>query len=232
MRKNWYIIIDTESTITDKCADFGAIVCDKHGNIATQCAVLIKDFRDHSLFYDAKSKDEIWTIKGLERRQANYERMLESGERMIASVAAVNRWLDKVNREYSPTLSAYNIAFDTGILNNSGIAHSQFIDRFCLWQAAIGQWSQTSKFKNFVLEHNAFNNVTAKNNMTYKTNAEIMASFVAGEMLPPEPHTALEDALLYEMPILLALLKKRDWRKKVKPYNWREHQVNRHFRSL
>ena len=41
MKKDYYLIIDTETTINDKVADFGAVICDRKGNIADQCGVLV-----------------------------------------------------------------------------------------------------------------------------------------------------------------------------------------------
>jgi len=40
MKKDYYLIIDTETTMNDKVADFGAVVIDRQGNIQTQCGVL------------------------------------------------------------------------------------------------------------------------------------------------------------------------------------------------
>jgi len=40
-----------------------------------------------------------------------------------------------------------------------------------------------------------------------------------------EPHTALEDARDFELPILLNILKKRDWQDNIKPYDWKDFQA-------
>ena len=65
--------------------------------------------------------------------------------------------------------------------------------------------------------------------MTFKTNAEIVCGFINGEF-KTEPHTALEDAKDFELPILTAIIKKRDWRDNIKPYNWKEFQTKDHFK--
>jgi len=64
--------------------------------------------------------------------------------------------------------------------------------------------------------------------MTFKTNAEIVCGFINGGFVE-EPHTAIEDARDFELPILREILKNKDWKKKVTPYNWREFQVKDHF---
>jgi aryl-alcohol dehydrogenase-like predicted oxidoreductase len=59
-------------------------------------------------------------------------------------------------------------------------------------------------------DNHYFNNRTDKGNMGYKTNAEVMAHYVIGNY-SEEPHTALEDAQYYELPILVSILKKKNW---------------------
>lgn len=232
-KKQFFLIIDTESTINDHCADFGAMIVDKQGNIHKEIAILVGDFyQKEQLFFDKNAKEQIWQLAGLKRRGDNYINMVNSGQRLIASVNAINRWLDKANMQYSPELTAYNLPFDLRICENSGIDLSMFEKRFCLWQLAIGHYGNTKKYKNFILQNHAFNSPTDKGNMTFKTNAEIMASFINGAMLPPEPHTALEDIKFYELPILQSIIKKRNWREKQMPYNWQSFQVKDHFVAI
>jgi hypothetical protein len=70
--------------------------------------------------------------------------------------------------------------------------------------------------------------------MSYKTNAEIMTRFVLGQPeLENEPHTALEDAIGYELPILQKLLRhssKKELLSLSEGYNWRNYQVRDHFK--
>ena len=229
-KKQFFIIIDTETTIDNTVADFGAVIVDRKGEIFNECSILVKgEFDSKELFYDVNSKDEIWTKRGLEKRLKNYTNMLNAGQRMIASVNAINRWLDKAMVKYNPELTAYNLPFDLDKCQNTGIDLSMFTSRFCLWQMAIGHFAKTKDFRKFVLANHLFNSATQLGNMTYKTNAEVMASFVSGQMLPPEPHTALEDIKFYELPILKAIIKKDKWREKATPYNWRSFQVKDNF---
>lgn len=69
--------------------------------------------------------------------------MLEGGTRMLASVAAVNRWVDKIKAEFDPYLTAYNLAFDQDKCTKTGIDIAQFDKRFCLWHAAFDKWAHT-----------------------------------------------------------------------------------------
>ena len=226
--KNYYLILDTETTITDKVVDFGAVVCDTKGNIVAQCAVIISGvFGIDDLFYDTKS-DGIWAKKSITRRMDNYNLMLNNGTRMMASVAAVNRWLEKVCAKYNPTLTAYNLAFDNSKCINTGIDLSMFSNRFCLWQAAVGNICNTKAYRQFIIENHMFNNKTVHGNMTFSTTAEAVTGYLSGGMTD-EPHTALEDIIGYELPTLVYILKRKNWKTKITPYNWKAHQVKDYF---
>lgn len=227
-KKQFFAILDTETTLEDTVADFGMLICDRHGNIFTQCAILVRGhYGEKALFHD-KNANDIWGYAGLEKRTANYVKMLEDGSRMLASVPAINKWINQAIGKYNPQLTAYNLAFDNDKCKKTGIDLSGFSNSFCLWQAAVGNICNSKAFKQFALANHAFNKPTVNGNMTMQTNAEIVAGFVQGEFVK-EPHTAIEDARDFELPILRQVLKKRNWREKITPYSWREFQVKDHF---
>ena len=227
-KKQYFAICDTETTIENTVADFAIVVCDREGKIYNQCAVMVKDhYGKFDLFHD-KAANDIWGYAGLERRKNNYVDMLNSGKRMLASVNAINNWINQAIGKYNPEFTAYNLAFDIDKCEKTGIDVTGFSSKFCLWQAAVGSICGTKPFKQFALENHAFNKRTEHGNMTMQTGAEMVAGFISGQ-LTIEPHTALEDARDFEMPILVEILKKRKWREKITPYNWREFQVKDHF---
>ena len=235
-KKAFYLIIDTETTMTEKVADFGAVVVDRKGQIYTQAAILVDgiytDYQNHPLFHNFDRADTLWGKATLEKRYSRYNDMVTNGQRMLASVAAINRWLAKVNAKYSPTLTAYNLAFDVDKCRKTGIDLEMFDSKFCLWYAAFTKWGQSKKYRNFVLQVHAFNPPTKLGNMSYKTNAETMARFVLNNpTLPDEPHTAIEDAIDYELPILVELLKstKREVLTNPTPFDWTKVQVKEWF---
>jgi len=236
-KKQFICIIDTETTRTDKVADFAAVVVDRKGNTTAQCAVLVagvyNNRESHPLFYDNSAPvDSIWNRDSLSKRYDVYSRMLEGGSRMLASASAINRWLDRVKVNYDPFLTAYNLPFDVDKCEKTGIDLTGFSKRFCLWAAAADIWAQSKKYREFVLDVHGFNNPTKFGNMSYKANAEIMARFLLGNPdLPNEPHTALEDIIDYELPILRAITKRRALKNLVdlKKPDWRQMQVKNHF---
>lgn len=223
-KKQFFLIVDTETTMAGTVADFGAVIVDRHGEIFAECGVMVKgEFMEKELFHDAKSSAAIWTLDGLKRRNEAYTKMLNEGSRMLASVAAINRWLEKVAAKYNPELTAYNLAFDLDKCQKTGIDLSLFANRFCLWHAASSTICKTKEYKTFALA-NRF--MTEKLNI--QTNAEGVSAFVTGNMIE-EPHTALEDAKHHERHILVALLKKNKWREKMTAYSWRDWQAKDHF---
>lgn len=238
-RKDFFLIVDTETTQDNLVADFAAVVTDRKGTIHKSCAVLVRGIfdhpRKHPLFFDSTAPaGSIWSKTGKDARYARYNAMLDGGQRMLASVPAINKWLAQAAQEYKPILSAYNLPFDLDKCAKTDINLSGFNDRFCLWALAYSVLAQKRQFRQFILENHMFNAPTALGNMTYKTDAQTIARFVLkNKDLPDEPHTALEDIVGYEIPILVNVLKRArriDWRNP-NPYNWREVQVNQWFKA-
>lgn len=222
--KNYYIIIDTETTITDKVVDFGAVVCDSKGNIVDSIAVMVLEtFGVDELFYDTAAKG-IWARESINRRVENYNSLIDSGDRIIASVKVINNWLASMVARYNPTLTAYNIAFDNAKCANTGIELGMFTKSFCLWSAAVGNICHTKAYRKFVMQNHLFNTRTEKGNMTYSTTAESVCGYIKG-VFSTEPHTALEDARDFELPILINIIKRKGWDTNIKAYNWRDFQV-------
>lgn len=233
MRKNYFLLLDTETTQAQKVADFGAIICDKKGNIVSQCAVLVSSvYGKEPLFFDSNAPaDALWSAKSSNKRLTKYDQMLVDGTRMLASVPAINSWLLKAYSQYKPILTAYNLAFDLDKCNNTGIDLTMFTRRFCLWHSAFNIVGQSKGYKRYVLDNHLFNSPTDKGNMTYKVNAETVSAYISGRY-DIEPHTAFEDVVLHELPILKYLLKRKSVRQllEIPPYNWRLAQVRDSFR--
>ena len=234
MRKNYFLVVDTETTQDSKVADFAAVVCDRQGNILTSCAVLVDgiytDSTNHPLFYTS-DRDGIWSKQGQDKRYQVYNDMLQNGDRMLASVNAINVWLKKVNKQCSPILTAYNLPFDMAKCKNTNIDLSIFDKSFCIFNASYEHIAKRKDYKKFILKHHLFNSATDKGNMTYKCTAESVSSFIDGNLLI-EPHQALEDVVEHEIPILKYLLKRVSVNKLINSnvkYSWQGMQVNDNF---
>lgn len=234
MKKQYFLTIDTETTITDKVVDFAAVVTDRKGNIIAQCAIIVAGiYKVDELFYLKDEKPEaFWSKEYLPKKYDMYDDMLQNGLRMMAKPEAINRWLQKVKEQYNPTLTAYNLAFDVDKMRNTGIDCDMFESKFCLWNSAKYWIATTKKYKAFCLANHYFTNRTDYGNMTIKTNAEVMTHFVNGNDIP-EPHTALEDILDYEIPILNHLLRTKSTRKVMnyESVGWKALQVKNHYKA-
>jgi len=228
-KKQYWLVVDTETTITDKVVDFGAAVVDRTGKVFHQCAVMVGGiFTVDPLFYNPKDSDGIWAKASIQRRTDAYNEMVKNGTRMVASVSAINRWLEKAAGKYNPELTAYNLSFDASKCKNTGIDLNMFNSRFCLWHAAASNICGTKKYREFILNNHLFNPPTEKGNMTFQTNAEVVAGYLNGQ-ITDEPHTAIEDILGFEVPILTHILKKKNWRNNVAAYSWNNFQVKDHY---
>lgn len=228
-QKEFYAIVDTETTKNDHVFDIAIIIVDRKGIIHHKMAVLVNDFINEELFYD--NNNGAWSKAIAIKKREEYKNMTNDGRRVIASVNAINRWIDKAIQKYNPILTAYNIAFDADKCNKSGIDVTGFKSSFCLWHTAAEMFGNSKNFKAFALENHYFGNRTKNANMVIKTNAEVMAHFVTGDNIA-EPHTALEDAQFFELPILQAIVNKKGWKNKInKPFNWQNFVVKNHFKA-
>ena len=126
MKRQYFAVLDTETTINDTVMDFAIVICDRHGKIYNSCSVLVREFYDPATLFHDKNANGFWASANLERRRANYQNMLDSGTRMLASVTAINNWINKCIGTYDPILTAYNLAFDSSKCANSGIVLDSF----------------------------------------------------------------------------------------------------------
>lgn len=231
-KPDYFLLVDTETTQDSLVADFGAIIVNKKGKIVSQFACLTlgiyNDSEKHPLFHIYGDSGDLWSKAGLPKRYENYNRMLDGGVRSLSPVSAINLWLEQMLKAYNPYLTAYNLAFDRDKCTKTGINLNIFGARkFCLWHASVEIIAKGKNYRQFILDNHLFLPPTKLRNMSYSTNAENMARFVLGNPdYPNEPHTAMEDVIDYELPILLDIVKrpKNKWAKP-KAWNWRELQV-------
>jgi hypothetical protein len=222
-KKQYFLVTDTETTVQGKVADFAAVLVDRQGREFARLAVMVEgQYGKHELFHDVRSSEEIWTLKGLKKRHNIYKTMLNEGTRAMASVSYINNWLTQIQQQYKNVIfCAYYANFDLRVMRDTGIRTEGFADVFCLWAGSANHVIGNKKYITHCLERKW---LTPKLNL--RTNAEAMAEFALGRELDPEPHTALEDVLFYEIPVLLWLVKHRSYKKySQKSFNWRDWQL-------
>ena len=202
--RHYYLIVDTETTKKQTVADFGAVLITKQGEIVERFgAMVLGHFGKMPLFADPTAPDSaLWSEQSAKRREKDYYSMLDTGERSIASPALINQWLVRVNAQYAPVLTAYNLAFDLGKCRNTRINLGIFAQSFCLMKAAKRQIGTLAEYHDFCHDNRFLTLALRKPSMT----ADTMAKFILGASLEDEPHTSLEDAQFYEAPILTKIL--------------------------
>ena len=190
--KHYYLIVDTETTGAGNVADFGAVVVNRKGEVLASLGVLISDIFENEKMH--------WSLGNPKTTKKKYRNMAQNGSRAFASVPYINRWLHEVQRAYDPVLTAYCIGFDWGKCRNTGIALDIFEKRFDLRGAAKAVICNTPEYADACEANGWF---TPAGRLSEK--ADHVAQFV-DPTLPPEPHTALEDARDYEAPILYRII--------------------------
>lgn len=202
MKKHTYLIVDTETTKYQTVADFGAVIMTRDGTIIEQFGAMVDGhFGKMPLFSDPRANPSaFWSEQSAQRRAKHYDDMLECGERSISSPALINKWLERVCGQHDPVLTAYNIAFDFGKCRNTKINLGIFGSRFCLMKAAKRHFVNED-YMQFCVDNNRLTPTGLAS-----TTADSMATYIVGNDLAPEPHTALEDARDYEAVILAKIL--------------------------
>jgi len=198
-------IVDTETTADNTVADFGAVIADlSTGEILDEIGCLIYDqFDEIELWSNPYAdKGDFWHRQNNRARRKQYVRRIKNGSRSIASESLINIWLAKNVGKHNPVLTAYNISFDGPKCEATGIQLGLFRKRFCLLKAARAHFADNADFVAWCYQRNALTK-GGKPSMT----ADNVARYVIGDSLDPEPHTALEDARDYELPIAQYLFK-------------------------
>ena len=195
INRHYYLIVDTETTYTkgekDTVADFGAVIVDRQGKIYAQLGALVSE---------ESGKDFHWALGNKKMIQKKYKLLVAAGKRTTQTVAEINDWLAMVGEKYNPILTAYNISFDMDKCRNTGIYLDGFSQRFCLWAASKKTICLTPEYAEWCAENMAY---TPGGRLS--TKADHVAQFL-DDTLPPEPHTALEDARDYEAVILNSII--------------------------
>lgn len=213
-KKTFFAILATEATIENTVADLGIVICDREGRIHNQCAILIAGHYDGlELLCDENLRGNLRAAY-LERRRANYEEMIDVGMRIVTSVDAVNRWINQVINKYDPILIAHGLDINVIRCQNTGIDVSNFSERFCFRDVINANVCNTEKYSRFVIENNLVDNSGKKLGIDFEGTIENIYRFVSGRR-KVKSRTALEDARDFEIPILLYIVKKRDWKKRM-----------------
>ena len=73
------------------------------GEIHSQCAVMVADFFRRGIPVYDRNASGLWAQSSVAKREAGYRAMLDSGARIMASVNAINRWLERSRADITRT---------------------------------------------------------------------------------------------------------------------------------
>lgn len=207
-KKKW-LLVDVETCINSRVYDFSAVIVEfnkgfSNYKILHNISVIVEENSKTELFHDVNNAQNFFAKRNLSKRHEFYNEQLENGNMKIASVYAVNSWLERAYAAYGDdiTLTAYNIAFDKKACSQSGIYGLNNFKSTCLWMLSCKFICSRKGYLKFVLR-NKF--LTAKNNVI--TNAETVYKYVSNDLKYNEPHTGYLDLISCEIPILQAILR-------------------------
>jgi hypothetical protein len=203
--KNYFLIVDTETTKWGKVFDFGAVVVDRYGKVYARIAVIITEsyfnLKSDPLFFVNDVPDNAeWSEFSRKRREIKYNRMMKEGTRALVSREFVNKWFAEMKEKYNPILTAYNLSFDARACRKTGIHTGLFPRRFDLMAVAQNVVLKKAFYRQFV-EQFKFFTPTNRGKLT----AESIGCYVKNH-IDKEPHTAYEDVVDYELPVLIYVL--------------------------
>lgn len=200
-RKNYYMVLDTETCPIDReCQDItpdnmlvydiGYAIVDKKGNVYKSGSYIISDvfFKE---FY-TKMQSSYYSAK-----IPQYMQDIGEGKRKVKTWAEISFILRDTIQEYQvKAIVAHNARFDFGALKNT----KEYLNQYAMlpymtWydslKMARSVIAEMPTYKQFCQDNNY---ITAKGNV--RLTAEVLYRFISQDNTFIESHTALEDVLI------------------------------------
>lgn len=192
-KKEWYLVIDTETCNTIEQPlpyDIGYAICDRYGNIVVERSFMVAEiFINHKdLMKSAYFAEKI----------PQYWEDLKNGKRELKSIFNIRKQIHTDMKNYKvKKVGAYNMGFDKRALNNDIRYCSKSFFRwffpfgteyFCIWNMACQVLLNSTSYVKFALQNGL---VSDKDNIL--TNAECCYQFLTKNLDFKEEHTGLED---------------------------------------
>jgi DNA polymerase III epsilon subunit-like protein len=227
-----YVIIDTETTSYDRAFDIGLVLTDLQGNILVKNGKpravgymvseiweglasqedVVKITKENekrrllglplfevpeSVYYD---NSELWGINTINRRLTTFDHLPRRIEKTEFIKGVIN---SIINSGYIPV--AYNAKFDKEKLENTGIRINGWLDLWGLSTQTLRKDTVlTARYVTKMLHTVRGVRESSRYGVlpTIATSADLIYHFLIDDKAPEEPHTALEDAMDYEQPLL------------------------------
>ena len=192
-KKEWYLIIDTETCNTLEQPlpyDIGYAICDRYGNIVVERSYMVAEmFIEHKdLMKSAYFAEKI----------PQYWEDFKNGMREMKTLLNIRKQIHADMKQYNvKKVGAYNMGFDKRALNNDVRYCSKSFFRwffpfgteyFCIWHMACQTILNTTSYIKFALQNGL---VSDKDNIL--TSAECCYKFLKKNVDFVEEHKGLED---------------------------------------
>lgn len=218
MKKNFYLMIDTETagTLEEPLVyDIGIAVVDKQGNVYEAYSFVVAE-----VFYGMK---ELMQTAYYAEKIPNYLIDIDQGTRRVARFFYIWSFVRALIKEYHITACiAHNMRFDLNALNHTARVlsenqHKYFfpygVKLWCTLAMARSIMTYSSVYKQWCA-HYGF---TLKNG-TPRMTAEVLYRFITNNPTFEEKHTGIEDVMI-EKDIFAYLCRKH---KKMQRTYWKE----------
>ena len=198
-RKKYIMVLDVETagSVQDNplVYDLGFLITDKKGNILEKHSYVIKEI------YEQK---ELMQSAYYSKKLPIYEKGLKSGAFKMLPLMVVRKILvDTLKKWNVKQISAYNLNFDLGALNNTveKIGHPlkaffkgqafKKIEYVDIWTIACQALYIQKSFKKFCVDNGL---ISPSGN--YRTSAEVGYAYITGDPSFQEAHTGLDDCII------------------------------------
>lgn len=220
MRKNYYLMIDTETcgTLDDAYTyDIGCAVIDKTGKVYAQYSFVVAE-----IFF---GMTELMKSAYYASKIPDYWRDIETGKRRVARLYTIQAIINMLCARYHITaIIAHNMRFDYNALNNtiravSNGAIARFLPHnvqiWCTLAMARSLMTQSTTYQKYCQE-----NGYVRSNGQPRCTAEILYRFITHDNSFNEKHTGIDDVMI-EKEIFAYFMRKH---KKMQKTYWKEKE--------
>lgn len=200
-KKKYYAILETVATNRDMVADIAIIICDGQGRVFNRVAVVVKECYGDFLSQNDLAQADFYDYAG----------KLNSGERVLASVVAVNHWIRQAFAKYNPELISWDLFLHLNRCAKTGIELSVFEQKICLFAVAQKILFSSTKFLKFSDLNGCAFDLKASGDCSGVELMTVLKFF--SEKEGEIEVAALEKARDAVMPVLCSLVRSKRWRK-------------------
>lgn len=216
--KDFYMVIDTETTAHRLVYDVGAVITDKKGTIHETFSAVVAE-----VFFGMP--DEMETAYYKEKKPLYYTKIGKLQTQVLSFFDIQQKLIQLIDKYNIKAVCAYNAKFDMDVLNNTiryltGYQTQYFFPQntliYCIWGMACETLCRQKAYIKYSIE-NRF--ITSAGNM--KTNAESVYCYIIQDRTFNEEHMALEDTYIETVILAKCFLKHKRMSRKIIIHPWK-----------